>query len=291
MRAVLGVIGGSGLYDLPGLENAEWRRVDTPWGRPSDDVLFAELAGHPLRFLPRHGRGHRLSPTHIDYRANIDALKRAGATDVISISAVGSLRENLSPGTFVIVDQFIDRTVARERTFFGKGLVAHVAMANPVCGRLASHVAAGARHAGVAVVEGGTYVVVEGPQFSTRAESELFRSWGADVVGMTNLPEARLAREAELCYSSVAMVTDFDCWHPDHETVTVDVILKCLLANADNARNVIRFAAPLAHGDAGASACACRTSLDNAIVTQPDARDADLAGRLDAVAGRVLHTS
>lgn len=285
---VIGVMGGSGVYDIDGLENKRWVRATSPFGEPSDELLTGEIEGVRMVFLPRHGRGHRISPTGINFRANIDAMKRAGVTDLLSVSAVGSLREDLSPGTFVIVDQFVDRTVFRERSFFGTGLVAHVPMAHPVCSRLGKHVSAAGARVNVPVVEGGTYVVIEGPQFSTVAESELYRSWGADVIGMTNMPEARLAREAEICYASVAMVTDFDCWHPGHESVTVDAIVKCLLANADNARSLVAAAAPLAHGDSQAETCSCRTALDHAIVTAPHARDARVAARLDAVAGRIL---
>ena len=235
MHAILGIIGGSGLYDLPGLKSPQWRRVDSPWGAPSDDILFAELDGLPLRFLPRHGRGHRLSPTHIDYRANIDALKRAGVTDLVSLSACGSFKEELPPGTFVLVDQFIDRTYKRESSFFGRGCVAHVSMAHPVSPRLRIHLAAAAEAEGIHVVRGGTYVCMEGPQFSTLAESLTYKQLGYAVIGMTNMPEAKLAREAELCYATVAMVTDFDCWHPDHEAVTVQDIIKVLAANTEKA--------------------------------------------------------
>jgi 5'-methylthioadenosine phosphorylase len=239
-------------------------------------------------FLPRHGRGHRIPPTEINFRANIDALKRAGVTDVISVSAVGSLRENLRPGMFVIVDQFVDRTFAREKSFFSTGLVAHVSMAHPVCGRLGDHVEAAAREAGIEVARGGTYLVMEGPQFSSLAESELYRSWNCDVIGMTNMPEAKLAREAELCYATVAMVTDFDCWHPTHDDVTVEAIVKVLLANADKARRMVKKVAPRLHSDATAPACACRSALQHALITAPDARDPEMIKRLDAVAGRVL---
>ena len=285
---VIGIIGGSGVYDIEGLSNTRWERVSSPFGEPSDELLFGELRGIPLVFLPRHGRGHRIPPSEINFRANIDALKRAGVTDVISVSAVGSLRENLRPGTFVIVDQFIDRTFAREKSFFGKGLVAHVSMARPVCPRLGDHLEQAAQAAGIAVSRGGTYLVMEGPQFSSLAESELYRNWGCDVIGMTNQPEAKLAREAELCYATVAMVTDYDCWHPQHDDVTVDAIIKVLLANADNARSLVKAAAPRLHADEKAGACACRSALDFALITAPDARDAALIQRLDAVAGRVL---
>jgi 5'-methylthioadenosine phosphorylase len=288
-KQVIGVIGGSGVYDIDALENKRWERVTSPLGEPSDELLFGEIGEVQMVFLPRHGRGHRIAPGEINFRANIDALKRSGVTDILSVSAVGSLRDDLTPGTFVIVDQFIDRTVFRDRSFFGTGLVAHVPMAHPVCSRVGKHVAAAGTRVDVPTVEGGTYIVIEGPQFSTKAESELYRSWGADVIGMTNMPEARLAREAEMCYASVAMVTDFDCWHPDHESVTVDAIIRCLLANADNARKLIEAAAPLLHADKDAGDCACRRALDHAIVTAPEARDESVMRRLDAVAGRILN--
>jgi 5'-methylthioadenosine phosphorylase len=285
---VIGIVGGSGVYDIDGLSNKRWRRVDSPFGAPSDELLFGELDGQPMVFLPRHGRGHRIPPSEINFRANIDALKRAGVTDVISVSAVGSLREHLRPGTFVIVDQFIDRTFARTKSFFGNGLVAHVSMAHPVCGRLGDHLAAAAGDAGIAVARGGTYLVMEGPQFSSLAESELYRSWNCDVIGMTNMPEAKLAREAELCYATVAMVTDYDCWHPNHDDVTVDAIVKVLLANADKARSLVKRVAPRLHGDERAAACGCRRALENALITAPEARDPAMLERLDAVAGRLL---
>jgi 5'-methylthioadenosine phosphorylase len=286
---MIGIIGGSGIYDIDGLTGKRWIKAESAFGEPSDEILVGQLGEAELAFLPRHRRGHVVSPSEINFRANIDALKRLGVTDILAVSAVGSLRENLPPGTFVIVDQFIDRTVSRERSFFGTGFVAHVGMADPVCSRLGDHVENGARAAGISAVRGGTYLVVEGPQFSTRAESELYRSWGAHVIGMTNMPEARLAREAEICYASVSMVTDFDCWHDDHDTVTVDAIVKVLLANADRARSLIKSAAPLIAADAGADDCSCRHALDHAIVTSPDARDASVAARLDAVAGRLLN--
>lgn len=285
---VLGVIGGSGVDAIEGLTNQRWERVHSPFGEPSDELLFGELDGQAMVFLPRHGRGHRIPPSEINYRANIDALKRSGVTDLISVSAVGSLRENLRPGMFVIVDQFIDRTFAREKSFFGTGLVAHVSMAHPVCGRLGDHIEAAARESGIAVARGGTYLVMEGPQFSSLAESELYRSWNCDVVGMTNMPEAKLAREAELCYASVAMVTDFDCWHPDHDDVTVEAIVKVLLANADQARSMIKKVVPHLRTDNCASSCSCRSALEFALITAPAARDTEMLRRLDAVAGRVL---
>ena len=233
---LVGIIGGSGVYDIPGLTDVSWKTVDTPWGQPSDQLMFGTLNGQKLVFLPRHGRGHVRTPSDINYRANIDVLKRVGVTDIISVSAVGSLKAELPPGTFVVVDQFIDRTFARTKSFFGHGLVAHVSMAHPVCGRLGDHLADAANAARIKVVRGGTYLVMEGPQFSTKAESALYRSWGCDVIGMTNMPEAKLAREAEMCYATVAMVTDYDCWHPDHDHVTVEQIVKVLLANADKAK-------------------------------------------------------
>ncbi|WP_005036586.1 S-methyl-5'-thioadenosine phosphorylase [Holophaga foetida] len=285
---VIGVIGGSGVYDIEGLENKRWERVASPFGEPSDELLFGELKGQAMVFLPRHGRGHRISPTGINYRANIDAMKRAGVTEIVSVSAVGSLQEHLPPGTFVIVDQFIDRTFAREKSFFGTGLVAHVAFAHPVCSRLGDHLEAAAREAGLKVARGGTYVAMEGPQFSTLAESRLYRSWACDVVGMTNLPEAKLAREAELCYATVAMVTDYDCWHPDHDSVTVEAIVKVLTANAENARTLVQRVAPRLSSDPHGPACACRRALDNAFLTAPERRDPALLQKLDAVAGRLL---
>jgi 5'-methylthioadenosine phosphorylase len=285
---VIGVVGGSGVYDIEGLSNKRWEKVQSPFGEPSDELLFGELDGRPMVFLPRHGRGHRIAPSEINFRANIDVLKRAGVTDVISLSAVGSLRENLRPGMFVVVDQFIDRTFARAKSFFGSGLVAHVSMAHPVCARLGDHVEAAAHATGIEVARGGTYLVMEGPQFSTLAESELYRTWNCDVIGMTNMPEAKLAREAELCYATVAMVTDYDCWHPNHDDVTVDAIVKVLLANVDRARSLVKEAAPLLFADGSAGACACHRALEHALITAPAARDPGMVGRLDAVAGRVL---
>ena len=288
-QAVLGIIGGSGVYDIEGLTGKHWKHIASPFGEASDELLFGELNGQQMVFLPRHGRGHRIPPSEINFRANIDVLKRAGATDVISVSAVGSLRENLRPGMFVIVDQFIDRSFARVKSFFGTGLVAHVSMAHPVCSRLGDHLEAAAREAGIDVARGGTYLVMEGPQFSSLAESELYRSWNCDVIGMTNMPEAKLAREAELCYATVAMVTDYDCWHPNHDDVTVDAIIKVLLANADNARNLVKKVAPRLHDDTKAAACSCRFALEHALITAPEARDPEAVKRLDAVAGRLLN--
>jgi len=287
-RAVLGIIGGSGVYDIEGLTGKHWKRIASSFGEASDELLFGELNGQQMVFLPRHGRGHRIPPSEINFRANIDVLKRAGVTDVISVSAVGSLRENLRPGMFVIVDQFIDRSFARVKSFFGTGLVAHVSMAHPVCSRLGDHLEAAAGEAGIEVARGGTYLVMEGPQFSSLAESELYRSWNCDVIGMTNMPEAKLAREAELCYATVAMVTDYDCWHPNHDDVTVDAIVKVLLANADKARNLVKKVAPRLHDDPKAAACSCRSALEHALITAPGARDPEAVKRLDAVAGRLL---
>ncbi|MDP2805159.1 MAG: S-methyl-5'-thioadenosine phosphorylase [Gallionellaceae bacterium] len=287
-QASIGIIGGSGVYDIAGLENKRWEKVESSFGVPSDELLFGELNGVKLAFLPRHGRGHKIPPSEINFRANIDALKRIGVTDVISVSAVGSLREHLSPGTFVIVDQFIDRTFAREKSFFGTGLVAHVSMAHPVCKRLGDHIEAAAKEAGIHALRGGTYLVMEGPQFSSLAESELYRQWGCDVIGMTNMPEAKLAREAELCYATVAMVTDYDCWHPDHDHVTVEQIIKVLLANADKAKTLVKHVVPRVGADAKACDCGCRSALQYALITAPEARDAGMKQKLQAVAGRIL---
>lgn len=285
----LGVIGGSGVYDIEGLLNKRWVRVESSFGQASDELLLGDLNGQPMAFLPRHGRGHRIPPAEINYRANIDALKRVGVTEVISVSAVGSLREELTPGTFVIVDQFIDRTVARAKSFFGTGLVAHVSMAHPVCARLGDHLEHAAHALGIAMARGGTYLAMEGPQFSSLAESRLYRSWGCDVIGMTNMPEAKLAREAELCYATVAMVTDFDCWHPGHDAVTVEAIVKVLLANAELARSLVKQVGPRLRGDGSACDCACRSALEHALITAPLARDPVMVERLRAVAGRVLN--
>lgn len=288
-KPAIGILGGSGIYDMDGLRDKRWVRIDTPFGAPSDELLFGTLGDQPLVFLPRHGRGHRIPPSEINFRANIDALKRAGVADLISVSAVGSLREELAPGTFVIVDQFIDRTFAREKSFFTTGMVAHVSMAHPVCPRLGDHLEAAARAEGIVVVRGGTYLVMEGPQFSTLAESRLYRSWDCDVIGMTNMPEAKLAREAEICYASVAMVTDYDCWHPGHEAVTVDQVIHVLLANADKARGLIRQATPALVQDRNAVHCSCRHVLDHALITAESARDPAVLARLSAVAGRILN--
>jgi 5'-methylthioadenosine phosphorylase len=285
---VVGVIGGSGIYEIDGLENRRWVKVDSPFGDPSDELLFGELEGRTMVFLPRHGRGHRIPPSEINFRANIDALKRAGVTEILSMSAVGSLREDLPPGTFVVVDQFIDRTFARRKSFFTTGLAAHVGMGHPVCARLGDALEETLAELNVPRRRGGVYLVMEGPQFSTRAESELYRAWGCDVIGMTNMPEAKLAREAELCYATVAMVTDFDCWHPDHDHVTVDAVIKTLTENAEKARAVVRRVAPRLWDRTTACDQGCHTALENALITAPAARDPAVAAQLDAVAGRVL---
>jgi 5'-methylthioadenosine phosphorylase len=285
---VIGIIGGSGLYHVEGLERTRWKKVESPFGETSDELLLGEIEGVSVAFLPRHGRGHRIPPSEINYRANIDALKRVGVTDILSISAVGSLREGLSPGAFVIVDQFIDRTIARERSFFGKGLIAHVSMAKPVCSRLGDALETAAHEADVGIERGGTYLVMEGPQFSTLAESQLYRSWACDVIGMTNMPEAKLAREAEMCYATIAMVTDYDCWHDQHEDVTVEAILAIMEDNAEKARSLIHAVIPHLKGHAGPCREGCQRVLNTSIVTAPDARDPQMIERLDAVAGRAL---
>ena len=288
-KPILGIIGGSGVYEIDGLKNKQWKKVASSFGEPSDELLFGELNDQQMVFLPRHGRGHRIPPSEINYRANIDALKRAGVSEIISVSAVGSLRESLKPGMFVIVDQFIDRTFARKKSFFSSGLVAHVSMANPVCNRLGNHIQSTAKSIGIEVVRGGIYIAMEGPQFSSIAESELYRSWGCDVVGMTNMPEAKLAREAEICYVSVAMVTDYDCWHTEHENVSVDAMIKVLNDNADNARSLVKSTSSAIFSDHLSSECDCKFSLENAIITSPEVRDKELVKKLDAVAGRLLN--
>ena len=285
---VVGIIGGSGLYEIDGLENVEWRAVESSFGSPSDALMFAELEGQKLVFLPRHGRGHRIPPSELNFRANIDALKRAGVTEILSLSAVGSLRKDLPPGTFVIIDQFIDRTFARAKSFFDTGLVAHVSMAEPICARLGDALTDAAKAVDIPTVRGGSYLAMEGPQFSSRAESELYRQWGCSVIGMTNMPEAKLAREAEMCYATVAMVTDFDCWHPDHDDVTVETIITVLMDNADKARALVREVVPMLAGRTETCHAGCHTALENALITAPDARDPALVEKLSAIAGRVL---
>lgn len=290
-QSVLGVIGGSGIYELPGLENANWERVESPWGEPSDELRIGEIDGLTVVFLPRHGRGHRLSPSDINYRANIDAMKRVGVTDLISVSACGSLKEELAPGSFVLVEQFIDRTFAREKSFFGSGCVAHVSMAYPVSPTLVDCVEAAARAEDIAYRRGGTYLAMEGPQFSSLAESHLYRSWGCDVIGMTNMPEAKLAREAEICYATVAMVTDYDSWHPDHGEVDITMIIKVLGENAHNAQRLVARVAKDMPRQHPACPVGSDTALEYAIMTAPDKRDPELVEKLDAVAGRVLNRS
>ena len=286
---VIGVIGGSGVYDIDGLTNTEWKQVVSPFGLPSDELLFGELDGQKIVFLPRHGRGHRLPPSGLNFHANIDALKRAGVTEIVSISAVGSLKEEYAPGHFVIVDQFIDRTFAREKSFFGEGCVAHVSMADPVNARLGDLLAAACDAEGIPPTRGGTYLAMEGPQFSSRAESELYRSWGCSVIGMTNMPEAKLAREAEICYATVAMVTDYDCWHPHEDDVDVAQVIQILTDNAERSRAMLR---QLVSSISGKDRTPCPQghdqALEMAIITSPDARDPTLLAKLDAVAGRVL---
>ena len=286
----LGIIGGSGLYNIEGLENEQWIQIDTPWGSPSDDILFAEMNGIKLRFLPRHGRGHALSPSDLNYRANIDAMKRAGCTDIVSLSAVGSLKGAYAPGHFVMVDQFIDRTFKREKSFFGKGLVAHVSVADPICARLSKMAGEAAMRAGATVHWGGTYLTMEGPQFSTKAESHIYRSWGCDVIGMTNMPEAKLAREAEIPYATVAMVTDYDCWHDAHGSVDVASVIAVLTKNAAKASGTVKaLIEALALEDRTPSPPGIETNLDYALITAPEARDPARIAKLDAVAGRVLN--
>jgi 5'-methylthioadenosine phosphorylase len=287
-EAILGIIGGSGIYELPGLENAREQAIRSPWGEPSAPARLGNIAGLPVVFLPRHDRGHRLSPSDINYRANIDVLKRAGVTDLISLSACGSFREELPPGSFVLVDQFIDRTHKRESSFFGKGCVAHVSMAHPVSPRLRIHLAAAAEAEGIAIARGGTYVCMEGPQFSSFAESMTYKNLGYSVIGMTNMPEAKLAREAEICYATVAMVTDFDCWHPDHDAVTVQDIIRVLASNAEKAKGLVARLASDFPREHEPCPIGSDRALDTALITAPEARDPELLKKLDAVAGRIL---
>jgi 5'-methylthioadenosine phosphorylase len=284
----IGVIGGSGLYEIDGLQEASWQEVESPWGAPSDAILTGTLAGLPFAFLPRHGRGHVHAPGSVPYRANIDALKRLGVTDVISVSACGSFREDMAPGDFVLVDQFIDRTFAREKSFFGAGCVAHVGFAHPTCARLSAVCAEAAEAAGVTLHRGGTYLAMEGPQFSTLAESRLYREvWGCDVIGMTNMPEAKLAREAELCYASVAMITDYDCWHPQHDAVDVAEVIRTLTGNAEKASAMITELPALLSREKDPCPQGCTHALDKAIMTAPDRRDPALMQKLSALTARV----
>lgn len=284
---VIGILGGSGLYQLDALENPQWTHVDTPWGAPSDDLLTGHIAGVKCVFLPRHGRGHHIGPSQLNFRANIDAMKRAGVTDLVSISAIGSLHEDMAPGDFIAVDQFIDRTFAREKSFFGEGIVAHVSMAEPTCPRLSDYAACAAEQAGAKVHRGGTYLAMEGPQFSSKAESHMYRSWGAHVIGMTAMPEAKLAREAELPYALLGMVTDYDCWRENEQAVEVDAIMAQLQSNAEKARSLIEYLIRSLPKKREASPI--DTVLDFAMITDPSVRNINLAAKLDAVAGRVLN--
>lgn len=284
----IGIVGGSGLYQLDALENPDWIEMETPWGKPSDALLTGTISGVECVFLPRHGRGHVTGPSQLNFRANIDALKRLGVTDIVSISAIGSLSEEMAPGDFVVVDQFIDRTFARPKSFFGDGLVAHVSMADPVCARLSSLAAAAAEKAGAKVHRGGTYLAMEGPQFSTRAESHMYRQWGAHVIGMTAMPEAKLAREAELPYALVGMVTDYDCWRENVAPVEVEAVIAQLMANAEKGRDLVAHLLASLPSDRAASPI--DTVLDFALITDPAMRDPVLVAKLDAVAGRALQT-
>jgi len=285
---VIGIIGGSGIYNIDGLTNTEWRKIDSSFGDPSDELMFGKLGEQEVVFLPRHGRGHFLPPNGINYRANIDALKRVGVTDILSLSAVGSFRDDLAPGVFVIPDQFIDRTIQRNKSFFGPGLVAHVSMAHPVCSRLGDALETVADRMGLKLIRGGTYLAMEGPQFSSLAESELYRNWGCDVIGMTNMPEAKLSREAEICYATVAMVTDYDCWHPDHENVEVTDIIRVLTDNAERARSLMKELIPKLSDRPEACPFGCDHALDNAIITAPESRDSGMVDKLRYVAGRAF---
>lgn len=287
-QPVIGIIGGSGLYNISGLTDQKWVKVETPWGDPSDELLTGKLDGVSCVFLPRHGRGHVVSPTEVNYQANIAAMKMLGVTDIVSVSAVGSLKEELPPGTFVVVDQVIDRTRLRNKSFFGKGLVAHVSLADPFCERIGQVLFDNAKELGLPVVKGGTYLVMEGPQFSTRAESNLYRSWGASVIGMTNMPEAALAREAEICYATVAMVTDYDCWHEDHDAVSVEAVIKTLTENASNARALVEKIIPNLGGQRPSCSVGCDHSLEYALMTAPEKRDPKVVEKLKVIAGRVL---
>ncbi len=287
-KAKIGTIGGSGLYSIDGLKNQRFERVYTPFGEPSDEMCFGELDGVELVFLPRHAKGHKIPPSSLNYQANIAAFKQVGVEQIVSISAVGSLKEELAPGTFVIIDQFVDRTFARQKSFFGEGLVAHVSMAHPVCGRLGDALEVAAKEASIKYVRNGTYLVMEGPQFSTLAESNLYRQWGMDVIGMTNMPEAKLAREAEMCFATVAMVTDYDCWHEGHDNVTVEMVIKVLMDNSEKAKALIKKLASLLGDKTENCVKGCNTALDYAIVTPKEQRDNKMVGKLWGIAGRVL---
>ena len=284
----LGIIGGSGLYKMEGFEKTKWKKINTPWGKPSDEILIAKLGKEEICFIPRHSRGHIINPTNINFRANIDAMKQLGVTDIISVSAVGSLKEDLEPGKFVIVDQFIDRTFSRMKTFFDEEIVAHVSMAKPTSQGLSDCCEAALKKLNIKNQKGGTYVVMEGPQFSTLAESNLYRSWGADVIGMTNMPEAKLAREAEIRYCTVAMVTDYDCWHPDHDEVDVSMVIQTLMKNASNAQNMIKEVIKT-FKNYSVEKDPANNCLDVAIITDPKSRTKKTIKKLNSIAGRVLN--
>ncbi len=287
---MLGIIGGSGLYHIPELELADWREVDSFFGKPSDKLLFGKINGCEVVFLPRHGRGHKLSPSDINYRANIDSLKKAGVTEIISVSAVGSLSHNFSPGTFVLISQFIDRTFLRKSSFFGKGLVAHISMADPVCGRLNALIKKASSKISLPIKENGIYLVMEGSQFSTKAESNLYKTWGCNLIGMTNMPEAKLAREAEICYTTIAMVTDFDCWHPDHDAVTVEAIVNQMKKNTENVKKLlVSVIKDRSKKNKDSTTCTCSKALDGAIITHQDEWDQEMIKACSHVAGRVLN--
>ena len=284
----LGIIGGSGLYKMEGFEKTKWKKVNTPWGKPSDEILLASIEKEEICFLPRHSRGHKINPTNINFRANIDAMKQLGVTDIISVSAVGSLKENLEPGKFVVVDQFIDRTFSRIKTFFDEEIVAHVSMAKPISPGLSVCCATALKKLNISYQTGGTYIVMEGPQFSTLAESNLYRTWGADVIGMTNMPEAKLAREAEIRYCTVAMVTDYDCWHPDHDEVDVSMVIQTLMKNAANAQNMIKEIIKT-FKNYSVEKDPANDCLDVAIITDPKLRSKKTIKKLKNIAGRVLN--
>ena len=288
---MLGIIGGSGIYEIDELDSSEWRTVDSSFGDPSDQLLFGRLKEQPVVFLPRHGRGHVYSPSSVNYRANIDVLKRSGVNEIVALSAVGSLNPKFTPGTFVLPDQFIDRTFNRQKSFFGTGLVAHVSMARPVCGKLGKIIMKAAKNIGLTISDRATYLVMEGPQFSSKAESELYRSWNCDLIGMTNMPEAKLAREAEICYSSISMVTDFDCWHPDHDEVTVEKIIETLQQNSENAKSLIIELTRQRAKSQSKLSCSCQFALDNAIITNPKNWDKNKIEACSAVASRILKTN
>ncbi|MDE0112106.1 MAG: S-methyl-5'-thioadenosine phosphorylase [Albidovulum sp.] len=286
---MLGIIGGTGVYSMEGVDDAKRHSLDTPWGRPSGEIITGTIGGVGVAFLPRHGEGHVYSPSTVPYRANIASLKMVGVTDIVSVSACGSFREELPPGSFLIVDQYIDRTFAREKSFFGTGCVGHVSFASPTCGRVSQACANAASAVGVAFKHGGTYLAMEGPQFSTLAESRLYREiWGCDVIGMTNMPEAKLAREAEICYAAVAMITDYDCWHPDHGDIDIPAIIATLRANGQNAAKLVRKLPSLLESPREPCEQGCDRALDHAIITAPESRDAERVEKLRVVAGRVL---